>query len=46
MIDKIKKNDELKVINNKYNQKIQELNKQLKENEEYFNNNEKNRIKT
>ena len=46
MIDKNKKIDELRVINNKYNQKIQELNKQLKENEEYFNNNEKNRIKT
>ena len=33
--------DELKIINNKYNQKIQELNKQLEENEEYFNDYEK-----
>ena len=30
---------------NKYEQEIQELNKQLSENEEYFNNEEKNRIK-
>ena len=30
---------------NKYKQEIQELNKQLSENEEYFNNEEKNRIK-
>ena len=41
MIDKNKKVDELKVINNKYNQKIQELDKQLKENEEYFDSYEK-----
>ena len=30
---------------NKYEQEIQELKKQLSENEEYFNNEEKNRIK-
>ena len=30
---------------NKYEQEIQELNKKLSENEEYFNNEEKNRIK-
>ena len=30
---------------NKYEQEIQELNKKLNENEEYFNNEEKNRIK-
>ena len=30
---------------NKYEQEIQELKKQLSENEEYFNNDEKNRIK-
>ena len=30
---------------NKYEQEIQELKKQLNENEEYFNNEEKNRIK-
>ena len=45
MINKNKKVDELKVINNKYNQKIQELKKQLEENEKYFGNNEKDRIK-
>ena len=30
---------------NKYEQEIQKLKKQLSENEEYFNNEEKNRIK-
>ena len=30
---------------NKYEQEIQELNKKLNENEEYFNNEEKSRIK-
>ena len=42
MTDKNKKVDKLKVINNKYNQKTQGLNKKLEENEEYFNDYEKN----
>ena len=41
-----KKVDELKEINNTYNKKIQELEKKLKENQEYFNDYEINRIET
>ena len=38
--------DKLNKINNTNNQKIQELGEKFEENEEYFNNNEENRIET
>ena len=43
---KKKEIDALKEINYIYNQKIQKLEKELKEHEEYFNDYEKNRIET
>ena len=46
MIEKNKKNDELKVINNTYNQEMQKLEKELERNEKYFNDHEKNRTKS
>ena len=47
MINKYyRKINELKEINNTYDQKVQKLEKELKENEEYFNDYEKNRIET
>ena len=45
MIEKNKYHDELRKINNTHNQEIQELEKKLKENEEYFDNYEEHRIK-
>ena len=41
----IRSNANYEIINKKHNQEIQKLVKQLKENEEYFNDYEKNRIK-
>ena len=46
IMKKKKEVDELQKINNKHEQKIQGLGKELEENKKYFNDYEKNRIKT
>ena len=44
IMKKKKEIDELKKINNTYNEEIKKLEEVLKENEKYFNNYEKNRV--